>query len=229
MTATGDAARGPSPLYRLRRYVAKYGGRAAVTRAFEAARMRLMLDETHIWYEVPLDDTLLPGGLDPDLVLRRATEDELPLIERLPSVSLAEARRRFAGGAEPWFVLEDGDPRFACWIFRGQMPMLSAPGGVLKLPPWAACVEDSVTAPGGRGRGVAPAAVRTVAAELRAQGLRSLLTKVDESNTPSRKAVAKIGFREIGKMRYRRLGPWHRTTMPEAEGEAGTWLQSILS
>jgi L-amino acid N-acyltransferase YncA len=106
--------------------------------------------------------------------------------------------------------------------------MLSAPGGMLRLPLGAVCVEDSVTAPGNRGRGVAPGALRTLAAELQRQGATSLLTKIDETNTPSRRAAAKIGFKEIGTMHFRRVGPWRRTTMTDGTGEAGTWLQSTL-
>ena len=233
MTSRDDttATRGPGAAYRLKRYVTKYGLKAAVTRAIGAARDRVVMDETHIWYEMPTGKELPTLVLEPGLTLIKADDTMLPLIEKLPTISLAEARQRRAAGADLWLVLDeaDGKPVYGGWIFGPSMPVASAKGGVLRLPPGTVTVEDSVTAPAKRGRGIMPAAVRRLWETHVGEGASTLLTKIREDNVPSRKAAAKIGFQEIGSMRFRQIGPWRRTTMSGGIGPRGSWLQSELS
>jgi hypothetical protein len=134
-------------VYRLRRYLAKYGPRAAVHRALDAGRCALVLDETHVWYELGTGNERPRVDLPVGTTFVRADAAALPLIERLPTVSQAEAKRRVAAGNDLWFVLDGRQPAFACWTFSRSMPMLSAPGGELVLAAGVVCLEDSVTAP----------------------------------------------------------------------------------
>jgi GNAT superfamily N-acetyltransferase len=215
--------------YRVNRYLRKYGVRAAGTRVVDAARQRALLDETHVWYELSLRDGRPRVDLAPGFVFRRAEPSEVALIEQLPTVARPEAQRRLDAGNDLWFVLDGDTPAFACWIFRQRMPMLAAPGGVLELPPGSVCLEDSVTSADYRGRGLAPAAWTLLADVLEHEGVGSMLTKVGEENTPSRRAVTKAGFVEIGVMHFRRVGPRSRTTMREPGGNAGRWLSTRLN
>ena len=41
----------------------------------------------------------------------------------------------------------------------------------------------------------------------------SIITKIEDSNVPSRRAVSKIGFEGIATMHYRRLGPSSSTAV----------------
>ena len=75
------------------------------------------------------------------------------------------------------------------------------------------CLEDSATSPRARGRGVAPGAWTGIADSVRDEGLEHMITKVGVENAPSRKAVTKAGFRELGVMRLVKRGPRKHTTM----------------
>ena len=87
------------------------------------------------------------------------------------------------------------------------------------------CLEDSVTSSAYRGRSVAPAAWSQIADSLEQAGVESIITKIDENNVPSRRAVEKVGFREIATMRYRRQGLSHRTTV--TAGTTGETAESL--
>jgi len=104
-----------------------------------------------------------------------------------------------AAGGERWLVLDRGEAAFRCWIFPTRTPTIAAARGWLDLPSHVVCLEDSATGANHRGRGIAPAAWSAIAAQLadRPQ-VRTMITKVEEENVASRKAVEKSGFREVG-------------------------------
>lgn len=188
---------------------------------------RAVLREQHVWYELPLDAerrrTALPNGLE----LVRASDAEVELLDLLPSVGVAEARRRRAGGADLWLVLDGGVPLFSCWIFRGRSPALAARGGWFALPDGTACLEDSITAPAARGRGIAPAAWAGVASAVAGDGFARMVTKVETENAASRRAVEKAGFREIAAMTLRRTGPRKRVCVEPYEADAARFLEAL--
>jgi len=132
------------------------------------------------------------------------------------------------GGADLWLVLDDRRPAFACWIFHGSMPVLAAPNGQLALPPEIVCLEDSVTSASYRGRRVAPAAWSQIANRLEQNAVRSIITKIEESNTASRRAIVKSGFHEIATMHFRRVGLQQHTTVQAGTGAAADLLAEQL-
>jgi hypothetical protein len=97
---------------------------------------------------------------------------------------------------------------FCCWIFTNEMPLVAARSGWQPLAVSTACLEASVTAADYRGRGIAPAAWLGIAAVLKDSGIHSLITKVEEDNMASQRAVLKAGFHEIAVMDYRRISLW---------------------
>ena len=192
---------------RLRRALARHGLRGTAQRLARTARERAHLNEEHIWYELPLaggrERRPLPEGLE----LVEADDEQTQLLAGLPAMSPADAARLRARGGRLFLVLDGREPLFACWIHTTRTPTIAARGGWLALPPGVVCLEDSVTAPAARGRGVAPAAWSALADRLHEAGVGSMVTKVGVENAPSRKAVEKAGFREAGSMRLRRVGP----------------------
>jgi GNAT superfamily N-acetyltransferase len=90
------------------------------------------------------------------------------------------------------------------------------------------CLEDSVTAPLARGRGVAPAAWSAIADELAGEGVRRMITKVRVDNLPSRKAVEKVGFEGVALMHFKRIGPLRRTSVRRLEERRGRYFAEAL-
>ena len=171
----------------------------------ELVRNGLYLRETHVWYELPLTGERPRRELPPEVTLKKASPDELPLVEQLGQ-SGDYAADRVEADNDCWLVVEDEKPLFCCWIFRSRTPVAGTTGGRLELPPGVVCLEDSVAAPAARGRGIAPGAWTAIADSLAAEGYRSMITKVGVENAPSRKAVGKSGFVEIAEMSFKRTG-----------------------
>jgi len=72
----------------------------------------------------------LPVGM----TLVRAGEEDLRLLEDLPTVSARVARRRLAAGVDLWIVREGDRGVFACWTFLERTPALAAPAGGSRCP-----------------------------------------------------------------------------------------------
>lgn len=184
------------------------GPRGTLTAAVERVRPRVWLEEQHVWYQLDLAVGAAPDLGALELVTPRA--DELAAFDTLPTINAVQAAERVRQGGRPFLVLDHGQPLFACWIFTDRAPMLAARGGWLALPEQAACLEDSVAAPAARGRGIAPLTWRALADRLAHEDKRAMITKVATDNAPSRRAVAKAGFREIAVMRLWRCGILYR-------------------
>lgn len=186
--------------------------------------------EGHIWYHLDLRRERprieLPAGLE----LLRADASGLTFLEQLPTIGLFEARQRLAARAALWIVHEDGRAAFACWIFHDRTPVLAARTGWLDLPPDTVCLEDSVTSPYYRGRGVAPAAWSAIAHALSQEGLAAVITKVDEGNLPCQRALEKAGFRALASMNFVRVWPRSRVEVrPQRDEPASAFLVDRLA
>jgi len=192
------------------RYVRDHGVGATARVAAGELRGRLYLDEIHVWYG--LDLTSLPEGrpIPEGLRLVRATDADVPMYVALGQASEASTRERLGSGGALWIVTDGTVAAFACWTFERGTPVEAARGGTLRLPETCVCLEDSVTSPDFRGRGVAPGAWSAIAQQLRDEGFTLMITKVGLENAPSRRAVTKAGFVEFAVMRYRRRGPQRR-------------------
>jgi hypothetical protein len=185
---------------------------SAARHALELAREHVFLDEAHVWYQLDVSEERPRRELPEEVHLRRAGENDLSGAVEMGQ-RLDEVRARLAAGNDLWLAADDGGPLFRCWIYRGRAPVLAAPGGWLDLPRGTVCLEDSATSPRARGRGVAPGAWTGIADSLRDEGVVHMITKVGVENAPSRKAVTKAGFREVGVMRLVKRGPRKLTTM----------------
>lgn len=214
---------------RLSRAVERHGARGVARIASKRARRRFNADEAHIWYSLDLGEDRPRRELPEGLVLRLATEADFPAIEALPGADPVHALRRgLAAGHELW-VVDDGERlAFCCWIHLGVAPVLAARHGSLVLPAGVVCLEDSVTSPDFRGRGVAPGAWAAIADRFAAAGYSAVITKVETDNQPSRRAVEKAGFREIATMRLERRGFTTRVTVVPGDGALGYELASRI-
>lgn len=212
----------------IRRVLGRVGPIGLLRRAGQIARDRAYLREAHVWYCLDLPGDQPKRELPDDVELRRAGSDELDRVEEIGR-DAPSAHERAAGGNDLWFALRDDDHMlFACWIFHDNVPVLAAPGGRLDLPGDMVCLEDSVTSSAARGRGIAPASWGAIADSLAADGVRRMITKVGVENAPSRKAVSKAGFAEVGLMKMTRVAGWKRTTL-EPQGTTGYELRDRIS
>jgi len=204
------------------------GVRPVARTALDRARGRLYLAEEHVWYQLDLAGDRPRRELPDDVTLVRAAEADLQSATQLGQ-RLDEVRERRAAGNDLWIARDEGGPLFRCWIYRGRAPVLAAPGGWLDLPDGTVCLEDSATSPRARGRGVAPGSWSGIADSLQQEGLHNMITKVGVDNEPSRRAVTKAGFREVGTMRLVKTGPRKRTTMDDAASGLGPELANRLA
>jgi GNAT superfamily N-acetyltransferase len=188
--------------------VIKRNGPGGIARKAAArARRRVRLRESHIWYVLDLGHTRPRREMPDGFELRRGDHGDVAALDAMDGQPGArEIERRLDEGAELYVMVDSQteERAFACWIFVGVTPVDAARGGELGLPGDVACLEDSATNPEYRGRGLAPAAWTAIADGLEERGFARMITKVEEANTPSRKAVIKAGFSDGAVMRLRR-------------------------
>ena len=199
---------------RLRRAVRRHGLRGT-------ARLAARADEVSTWFEVALDDGRPRIALNEGLLVLATEDEHFARFNAIGTQNAATARQRLAAGGRPWLVLIDEQPVFGCWLFAGRTPINSMPGEWLALPDGVHCLEDSVTAPGFRGRGLAPGAWSALFDQLQGEGATSVITNVANSNVPSTRAVLKAGFKPAASMRYVRLGPCSRQHVRALAGDSG--------
>ncbi len=207
------------------------GAGAVMERIGEIVRPHLVIDESHIWYQQDLTQVDANPVIPDGLTVRAGDENDLALVERLPTIGREDAKRRLASGATPWFVLEGGEPLFACWVFRTSAPVIAARDGRLLLAEHIVMLEDSVTAEAARGRGIAPLGWKAIAHAEHEAGARTAVTKIAVDNVPSRKAILKAGFKPMGIVRFHRVGGrGGRTEMFPLDTSAATvWLAEALA
>lgn len=193
---------------------------AALGRAWELIRRPVYRMEEHVWYQLDLKADRPRREFVEGVRLVRAGAADAGRVEELGQEEPV-ARKRLAAGNDLWMAIDEQERTlFACWTFRSEAPVVAAPGGSLRLPAGTACLEDSVTSPLARGRGIAPASWTAIADTLSSEGFESMITKVTTDNAPSRKAVEKAGFREIALMRLTRVGPRQQVSLSRSGGVA---------
>jgi L-amino acid N-acyltransferase YncA len=208
----------------------RYGPSGCMKKAISSVCRLAYMRQNHFWYKL---DLLAKGrplyGLWRGLRLIRAGEHDVPLLEQLQTVGQHEARNRLHLGADLWIVRKNETPVFSCWTFRNRSPVFAARGGWLELPDGTVCLEDSMTAPVYRGLAVGPAAWSQIGDLLAGEGVGAMITKIDKDNAASRRAVQKIGFKEIASMTHVRIGPWSAVEVdPIGEGGDAMFLVDRL-
>ena len=214
---------------RLRRALRRYGlvGTLRLAAAF-AKGMLVRIEGEHVWYQLLLHEDRPRRELDPALTLVTAGEDRLALLDQLWALDRDVARSRLREGNALWFVLDGERPAFSCWTFRRRVPIRSAQGGSLALPGDTVCLEESMTSEAYRGRSIAPAAWTLIADRLANAGdVRRMVTAVEEENAPSRAAVEKVGFVEVGRSHTSRRGRRIRVHVTGDVEGAGAFLRGL--
>jgi len=211
-------------LYELR----QQGPRALLNKRWTRIRMQFSLDETHVWYELKLNEPRPRPALPPGMRLVRGGFEELPVLRQLPNISDVTARRRLAAGDGLWLVLDGEKLAFACWVFHDAAETPAAPGGRITLPRGIVFVEDSITSPAYRGKAIAPAAWASIGDSLAEAGNTSLITKVEGTNQAVIQAMKKSGILEIATVHYTRNGPFRRTFVEARPDANAEWLTGQL-
>jgi len=198
-------------------------------RVAKRARKRLYMRETHLWYQLALARERPRRPLAPGLELVEGGPETVHLLAELPALRVSKAQQRLADGARLWFVLDDGRAVFACWIFGRAAPTIAARGGSLNLPAGVCCLEDSLTSPLYRGRGVAPAAWSDLLDRLSSEGVEDVITKVGAENVPSCRAVAKSGFQHFATMSLVRVAGHRSVRFNHGGGDVGRHMEQQLT
>lgn len=185
------------------------------------ARLAVYQHEVSTWFEVALDDDRPRRALREGRLVLATNEQHFAVFNAIGAQNVATAQRRLAAGGRPWLVLIDEQPAFGCWLFAGRTPVNSMPGQSLALPEGVHCLEDSVTAPEFRGRGLGPGAWSALFDRLQEDGAKSVITNVLNSNVASTRAIHKVGFQPVASMRYVRIGPGSRQHMHALAGGSG--------
>lgn len=186
--------------------------RRHVSAATSKARHYAGWQITWIWWQLRLDGDRhrmdLPEGCE---LVRLGPGDDLTTFLQLPPEERdpvgSDPHERMAHGGTPWLVLNDGRPELTSWTFGSEAPMGVLPSGWVALPEDVAMIEDTVVSRESRGRAIAPAAASAIGDRLAAEGKRTLVTRVKETNAPSNRAVEKLGFTEFARMTLRHNGP----------------------
>jgi GNAT superfamily N-acetyltransferase len=220
----GSGSEASVPVRRVIDAVGRYGARSVGRQV--AARI-LYMRETHLWYELDLARHSDQENASEHFRLVEGTAESIPAVQRLQPASEDRLLERIERGARLWIALIHDEVAFACWTFAGTTPVLIARGGWLLLPEGVECLEDSVTSPDFRGRGIAPKVWNVIAARRRGAA-RSLITKVGVANVASSRAVAKAGFEEIAVMNSIRLGPRLRVGVHASRTGTGRHLAEQL-
>jgi len=203
-----------SAAQKIRLVLARDGVRGLARTALARGAAAVSLREDHVWFVLVLGNERPRPPLADGLVLDRPREPDPRLLEQLTfTLTPGEVRARIDAGNDLWLVCEDGQALFGCWVFRGHVPTVAAPGGELALPADTVCLEDSLAAPAARGRGVAPGTYPLVADTVGAEGARWMITKVEVDNASARRAVEKAGFQEVALMHFTRRAGRSRTTL----------------
>lgn len=183
--------------------------------------------EEHVWYQCELGRDATPLELPEGLRLVRADATQVDGVVQLGQ-DVDEARERFESGTDLWLVLDGHDPVFLCFTFRTTTPVIAAADGLLVLPPGTACLEDAVTLPAARGKGIASAAWVLVGQQLRRAGFTTLVAKIETDNAASKRVAENAGFRPVAVMQHQRTGARRRTAVRPLGG-IGDELAARLS
>ncbi len=218
-----------SPLTLVRRH----GLTGTARKVMARVSPRTSWSKEFIWYAMDLHAPERPRrALAREFELRQGTVEDIALLRQLPSdpevveITPKVVADRLGSGATLWLVTRGSRTAFACWNFYPAAPLDGARDGVSLLPPDVVVLEDSISSPDFRGRGVAPGAWTAIADANRDGGLRLMVTKVDVRNASSRKAVEKAGFREAARLHL--AGPiWRvRIRVTLRDGAFG-WMKDV--
>lgn len=101
-------------LHKGRRTLESQGLRGAALQAWKWAWSRVSAAESHVWYELNPAGEYPKRELAAELALRQGTEDDLAILDELPTVSPIEGRSILRDGNDLWLVLEGARPMSSC-------------------------------------------------------------------------------------------------------------------
>jgi len=211
---------------RVGRVVSRHGLSGTFRLAAWSVSRLAYLREEHVWYRLDLHGDRVPVPLPPGVSVSRVTRRQVTALSQFSGISGREAARRFERSAEWWFASSQGTPLFACWVFRRETPAFAVPAGWVRLPSGIVGLDDPVGADAVRGRAIAPAVWSSIAGSLVEQDVNTIVTKVEETNLPYRRAVEHVGFRAVASMRLQRIGARARVQLRLHEERGAAFLAS---
>jgi hypothetical protein len=215
-------------LARLGRAARQLGVRGAIRLAVVGLGRLAYLREAHVWYRLDLLSDLQRVELPRGMALVNGLL-ALRLLEQLPDVRRRVVRRRISEGAELWIAHCDGRAVLSCWCFRKRTPALPSRGGWIDLPPATMGLDGAVGTHDAWGTGEIAAGWSALAGALADEGAEALVTKVEETNLPCRRAIEAVGFRAVASMQLSRIGGHARVALHLHEDGTTQFLRAQLA
>ena len=191
---------------RVGRVVSKHGLRGTLRLAAWRVSRLAYVREEYVWYRLDIQRDRVRIRLPRHVSVIRGRRADVDALGALPTIGPRKARRRLDEGAELWIANHLGRVVSACWIYRRRTPALAATSGWVDLPPGTVGLEDSVTSDEFAGSILASAVWSAVAGALAEQGVQAIVTKVEETNLPCRRAIERAGFHAVASMQLQRIG-----------------------
>jgi hypothetical protein len=195
----------PGPTFVARKVLSRLrnrGVREVLSVAGQRIRETIYSSETLIFLARAARADFEPPNHDPGLEFREAIPDDGRLYEELIGTdSVRTFALRLNAGARCFFVLAGGSLLHSSWVTEGPAWTREI-RRFFQPPPGDAYVYESFTTSEARGRGVYPFALSEICAHLDRERKRLVWVGVEESNTASRKAIAKAHFKEHFRVRY---------------------------
>ena len=154
----------------------------------------------HIYYvDLPVSE--------PDPVaewqIRPITSREKELIDRSPDQKLRKSNGFDGPGATGFVLMVNNEPCTTCWFHN---PLLYGQQAMWTIASDEAALVDLVTAEHYRGRNMAPYVIAMSGNVLANRGFRRLMAWIWWSNTPSRRAFEKAGWKKVAFVAQ--FNPW---------------------
>jgi len=133
------------------------------------------------------------------IAVRRAQDADFSDFRRLPAPFPRHAEFRDKFGLDQCYIgVLDKEIAHLAWIYYPHEAKRH-PTPFRRLRPDEVAIANCVTLPAFRGRGVYPAVLRQLLAQLQSEGYRHCFMYIDAGNDPSQRGVMKMGFKPVGR------------------------------
>jgi RimJ/RimL family protein N-acetyltransferase len=172
---------------------------AGVSGLLKELSAKVVTVETYLAYHLDL------RGVPPDpngeivVAVRRAQDADYREFRRLPAPFPRHAEFRDKFGLDQCYIgFLNHEIAHLAWIYYPHEAMRH-PTPFRRLRPDEVAIANCVTLPAFKGRGVYPAVLRQLLAQLQSEGYRQCFMYIDAGNNPSQRGVIKVGFKPVGR------------------------------
>jgi len=173
--------------------------RSGVSGLLRELTAKIVTVECYLAFRVQLREVSPDADCEISVALRRAQDADFGRFRGLPAPFPRHAEFREKFGIDQCYIgFVNDDIAHLAWIYYPH-DSKHQPTRFRRLRSDEVAIANCVTLPAFRGRGVFPAVLRQLLAKLKSEGYRHCYSYIEVGNAPSQRAVAKVGFRPVGK------------------------------